>query len=425
MFSNRAQKWQVPLNVLSVSIQQLLIIMPLTMAVPGLLGSIIGLNTMEIMRITQVTIMLSGIMTLLHSYRGWKFKAHTPMVIGADLSILAIGIKYATAIKLGVLFSTLLVGGILMLLLAKTAKFWMKYISETVIFATLSLYSISFLPIVYDWFLGGASSPDYGSNRNFLIGAAVLAFTLFIHQYGRGYLKRASVGLGILFGFTISLPIGLVNWQFSPMEVPFRVPSLLPYMPAFEGSTFGIAMPVIMMLILKQLMDLLMFVKLKNLNAEAALEAVQSGMKTNAVGTLIGFLLGAAPVSTSVQNYGFEVFTGFQDRGAMILTGLILTAMGFSPSLASMTTAIPFPVIGAVGILLIAQLFGKHFYFYSLQKQTQKSMLVMSLSMAMGFLTIIRPDFAYEFRTFGPLMSSGIFICFASGLFLELVIPEN
>lgn len=412
-------------RVLSSSIQQLLLVMPLTMAVPGLLGSIMGLNVAEITRITQATMMAAGLMTLIHTYNGKRLGSHAAMVIGADLGVLSIGIKYATDIKIGALMSVILIGSVLAYLLSKSAGLWHKRISPTVIFATLTLYCISFLPTAYDWFLGGAGSPDYGSTRNFLVGAAVLTFTLFINQYGQGYLKKASVGLGILFGFTLSVPIGLVNWQFSLTEVPFEMPSLLPYTPAYDAATLKVAIPVLLLLLLKQLMDLYMFAKLNDLDVQAEQQLIGRGMKSNALGICLGFVLGASTLSTNVQNYGYESFTGEKHRLSVILAGILMIAMGLSPSFSSLTTAIPLPVLGAVGILLMAQLFGTHLKLYRAQKQSSKSMMVLSLSMTIGLLTLFRPDFAYEFNTLEPLMSSGIFVCFVSGLFLELVIPEN
>lgn len=412
-------------STIGLTFQHLLIALPAIIAVPVLFGAIVGLSQEEIVQLTQASVLISGAMTILHSIRYKGIGSAAPMVIGADMAIIAIGIRAASQMNLRTFFTMIAMGAIFAWAVAYFLPKRLKLISPPVIVATMLIYSVSFLPIALDWFLGGVGSPDYGSMRNILVGASVLAFTLFLNQYGRGFLKHGSIGLGLIFGFTISLPLGLVKWTASGSSW-ISLPEVMPYVPTFDSSTVAIVFPILVVLLVKQLMDLFLYAKQTQLSETEEAELIGQGMRTNAVGYLLSALVGGMPTSAQTQNFGINTFLQHTSRPAILLTGVCLIAVGLLPKFSAALVFIPLPVLGAMGFLLVASLFCMTIETAKHIKWSQKGTLVLSLSFLFGLVALLKPESGYSFsQGFRVLFESGITVSFIAGLFLELVIPEN
>ena len=197
-------------------------------------------------------------------------------------------------------------------------------------------------------------------------------------------------------------------------------------MPKFSFDTAVFVLPIIIVLIVKQLMDLYMYSKQMQLSPEEEQALLKRGMKTNAIGYILTFFLGGIPTSAQTQNFGVCSFLQVTSKKSILITGLILMIVGLMPKLATWLVFIPLPVLGALGMLLIAALFNmsiataKHF------KWTSKAVTVLSLSFLFGLVALFKPDSGVSInQSFRIILQSGITMSFLSGILLELVIPEN
>ena len=55
---------------------------------------------------------------------------------------------------------------------------------------------------------GGTSNPDYGSWQNWVVAFLTLAVVTALNHFGKGILKLASILIGILVGYVVSIPFG-------------------------------------------------------------------------------------------------------------------------------------------------------------------------------------------------------------------------
>lgn len=408
-----------------IAIQHLLIAIPAIVAVPVLFGAIVGLNHEEMVRMTQMTILLSGLMTLLHSANHKWFGSHAPMVFGADVAVIAVGIRAASQLNLRAFFLILCLGAVLSLLISKLWIRKSRLLSPPVVMASMLIYSLTMMPTALDWFLGGVGAPDYGSVRNVLVGSSVLAFTLFLSQYGKGVLKYGAIGLGMLLGVTISLPLGLVKWS-EYNEKWFSLPELMPYTPSFSQEALIIVVPIVIVLLVKQYLDLTFFGIQAGFETEEELKLYQKGSRTNAVGFGLSFLLGALPTSALSLNLGIQSFLQKNCNRSVVMTGVVLVLLGLMPRVSAKLLFIPLPVLGAMGFLLIASLFNLTVIYSKHMRWTVKSTWVLTLSFLFGLMTLVMPETGIAFSKGGRiLLESGICVTFFSGLILEFVMPEN
>lgn len=63
---------------------------------------------------------------------------------------------------------------------------------------------------------GGSGSASFGSAKNWLVALLVLAIVLFLNRYATGMAKTSSILIGIVIGYMVALPLGMV--EFGPIR---------------------------------------------------------------------------------------------------------------------------------------------------------------------------------------------------------------
>ena len=86
---------------------------------------------------------------------------------------------------------------------------------------------------------GGSGNPNFGSLTNWGIAIFTLIIVTTLNHYGKGMLKLASILIGIICGYIVSLFFGLVDFSAisrSEIIAPLRV---VPFGIKFEISSIN------------------------------------------------------------------------------------------------------------------------------------------------------------------------------------------
>lgn len=407
-----------------IALQHLFLVLPITLAVPELFGSSIGLNNSEMLRLTQMSLMTAGIVSLIFSFSRSNQKT-MHMVIGADMALLAIGIRAASYMTLSGYFGLIIIGGIISFILSLTTRFWLRWITPPVMIASMILYAISFAPVAMDWLLGGVGSPDYGSHRNVLVGIAVIVFTLFLDQYGKGFIKHSSVGLGFIFGIAMSVPMGLVRWTRT-VEVDFlQAPRFFAIKPTIQIDSLGWLIPIVLLLLLKQVFDLQVMAKQLELAGEERQSITEVGLRRYGFGMFISVIAGSVGLSAPQPNFGFAGLGHKHARKPFVMVSILLILLGLSPWLTNIFSLVPLPVVGAIAILLSAALVNQLLHFTMTRLWKSKEVQIVAFSVLFGIMAMLKPDSVAIFGQSGRvILESGFGITFITALIMQLIIPE-
>ena len=150
-----------------------------------------------------------------------------------------------------------------------------------------------------------------------------MLFTLFLNHFGKGILSTAAVFIGMIFGYIVCIPLGMVNLQAvvdAPwIEIPrflrygfhFDLASTLSFVPAYIVSTIGTVGIMIAI-------------------GEASKEKISStraasGVLCDGIGSMISGFFGAGPNTSFSQNVGLITLTKVASKYVMILAGIILS----------------------------------------------------------------------------------------------------
>ena len=70
---------------------------------------------------------------------------------------------------------------------------------------------------------------DYGSLLNISIAMLVLVVTLLLNRYGKGMISSASILIGMMVGYIVCIPLGMVDFKSVSDASWFAVPNILEY----------------------------------------------------------------------------------------------------------------------------------------------------------------------------------------------------
>ena len=205
-------------------------------AVPG------GLSKEDQVILIQSALVIAALSTLLQLFPiGGKAKfaigSGLPIIMGVSFayvpSMQAIAESYGIAAIMGAEIVGGIVAVVMGLLVKKIRIFFPPLITGTVVFTIgLSLY-----PTAINYMAGGTSNPDYGSWQNWAIAFFTLIVVTALNHFGKGIWKLASILIGIIVGYLVSIPFGMVDFSSIGEAGVCQLPSLMHFGVQFEPSS--------------------------------------------------------------------------------------------------------------------------------------------------------------------------------------------
>ena len=279
----------------------------------------------------QASLVVSALSTLIQLFpigkkNGFTLGSGLPMIMGVSFayvpSMQAIAEGYGISSILGAQIIGGIVAFVMGILVKKIRVFFPPLITGTVVFTIgLSLY-----PTAINYMAGGTSNPDYGSWQNWVVAFLTLAVVTALNHFGKGILKLASILIGILVGYVVSIPFGMVNLSSVGEAKVFQLPQFMHF-----GIHFEISACVAIGLLF-------------------AINSVQ------AIGDILGALLGGLPTATYSQNVGIVTTTKVINRWVLGLAAAILGVAGIVPKFSALLTTIPQCVLGGATVSVFASI---------------------------------------------------------------------
>ena len=177
---------------------------------------------------------------------------------------------------------------------------------------------------------GGTSNPDYGSWQNWLVAFFTLAVVTVLNHFGKGIWKLSSILIGMLAGYVVSIPFGMVDLSSVGKASVFQVPQ-----PLHFGVHFEISACVAIGLLF-------------------AINSIQAIGDYSA--TTIGAMFGGLPTATYSQNVGIVTTTKVINRWVLGLAAAFLGIAGFVPKFSALLTTIPQCVLGGATVSVFASI---------------------------------------------------------------------
>ena len=392
--------------------------------VPLVIATSLGFDSKVTTALISASILGSGLATIIQAKGVGKVGARVACIMGTDFTFVSPAISVGSVLGLPGIIGATILGSLFEVILSFFIKPLMKFFPPLVTGTVVALIGLTLLPVSIDWAAGGAGSANYASLENLAVAMFVLVITLLLNNYGKGMISSASILIGIVVGYIVCIPLGLVD--FTPIKeaswlsfpkilefgVTFDAKAVMAFIPAYFVATIGTVG------CLKAIGE--------TSNIDIGDKRVAAGVLSDGVGSALGGLVGSCPNTSFSQNIGIISLTKVASRHVAVMAGILLVILGFLPKVAAIITGIPNPVLGGVGIMMFGTVAAAGIRTLSNIKLTERNLLIIAISMGLGLGVTFRPDVIHNLpEAIRMIFSSGISTGTIAALILNAVLKES
>lgn len=392
--------------------------------VPLVIATSLGFDNKVTTALISASILGSGLATIIQAKGVGKVGARVACIMGTDFTFVSPAISVGSVLGLPGIIGATILGSLFEVILSFFIKPLMKFFPPLVTGTVVALIGLTLLPVSIDWAAGGAGSANYASLENLAVAMFVLVITLLLNNYGKGMISSASILIGIVVGYIVCIPLGLVD--FTPVKeaswlsfpkilefgVTFDAKAVMAFIPAYFVATIGTVG------CLKAIGE--------TSNIDIGDKRVAAGVLSDGVGSALGGLVGSCPNTSFSQNIGIISLTKVASRHVAVMAGILLVILGFLPKVAAIITGIPNPVLGGVGIMMFGTVAAAGIRTLSNIKLTERNLLIIAISMGLGLGVTFRPDVIHNLpEAIRMIFSSGISTGTIAALILNAVLKES
>lgn len=392
--------------------------------VPLVISSALGFDSATSTALMSATILSAGLATFIQSKGIGPVGARVACIMGTDFTFVAPSIAIGSVFGLpGILGATIL-GAFVEVILSFLIRPLMKLFPPLVTGTVVSLIGLTLLPVSMDWAAGGVGSPEYGSLINIAIAMIVMFVTLILNRYGKGLISSASILIGMIVGYIICIPFGMIDMT-SVKEASFlSFPKIFSYGAIFDWKVVVPFIPAYCVATIGTVGCLKAIGEVSRTNMDD--KKIGAGVLSDGVGSMLAGVLGTFPNTSFSQNVGLIPLTKVASRHVAVMAGIMLMILGFFPKFAALINIMPQPVLGGVGIVMFGTVAASGIKTLSKVKLNNRNLLIVATSLGLGVGITFRPEFIGQLpEGLKMLFASGISTGTIVALILNLILKEE
>ena len=353
-----------------------------------IVSNVANLSGADRVILIQAALVVSALSTLLQLFPigkkgSFRLGAALPVIMGISFAYVPSMQSIAADFGIPAILGAQIVGGVVAFIVGafvmQIRKFFPPLLTGTVVFTIgLSLY-----PTAINYMAGGTSSPTYGSWQNWAIAFLTLIVVTVLNHFGKGIFKLASILIGIIVGYIVSLFFGMVDFSSIGAAAAFQVPQPLHFGIMFEPSSC-IAIGILFAINSIQAIGDFTATTSGSIDREPTDKELQGGIMGYGVTNILGALLGGLPTATYSQNVGIVTTTKVVNRCVLGLTAAILLAAGLIPKFSALLTTIPQCVLGGATVSVFASIAMTGMKLVMSEEMTYRNSSIVGLAAALG-----------------------------------------
>ncbi|MEG0155722.1 MAG: nucleobase:cation symporter-2 family protein [Lachnospiraceae bacterium] len=353
-----------------------------------IIASTAGLSSSDCVILVQAGMTMSALTTLIQLFPigkkgGFQLGSGLPMIMGISFAYLPSMQAIAEDSDIATILGSMIVGGLIAMIvgcfMTKIRRFFPPLIAGTVVFTIgLSLY-----PTAITYMAGGSASPDFGSWKNWLIAIITLAVVTILNHFTKGFLKLASILIGIIVGYIIALCIGMVDFSNVASAGVFQLPKLMYFGINFEISAC-VAMGLLFAINSIQAIGDFSATTAGGMDREPTGRELQNGIVSYGLTNILCSFFGGLPTATYSQNVGIVATTKVINRCVLGLAAIILLIAGLVPKFSALLTTIPYCVLGGATVSVFASIAMTGIKLVMTENMTFRNTSIVGLSVALG-----------------------------------------
>ena len=392
--------------------------------VPLVISGSLGFDSKMTTSLISASILAAGIATIIQARGIGRVGSRVACIMGTDFTFVSPAISVGSTLGMPGIVGATILGSFFEIILSFFIKPLMKLFPPLVTGTVVCLIGLTLLPVSIDWAAGGSGALDYGSLLNVSIAMLVMIVTLILNRYGKGLVSSASILIGMLVGYLVCIPLGMVD--FTPVAEAswFAMPNILEYGVVFDWKAVLAFIPAYFVTTIETVGCLKAVGETSQIEMDD--KKIGSGILADGVGSIVGGLVGSFSNTSFSQNVGLISLTKVASKHVAVMAGILLVCLGLFPKLAGVINGIPQPVLGGVGLVMFGMVAAAGIKTLSRVELTDRNLVIIATSMALGLGVTFRPDFIGQLpEALQMIFSSGISTGTIVALILNLLLKED
>jgi xanthine permease len=407
----------------TLGIQHLLAMYAGAILVPIIIGGALKFTAAQMTYLVSIDIMMCGIATLLQVMRGKAFGIGLPIVLGCTFTAVTPIITIGTGHGLGAIYGSIIASGLIIILISGFFGHLVKFFPPIVTGSVVTIIGLTLIPVAFNNAAGGdATSKDYASAENVILAFATMLIIVLVYRFSTGFVRSIAILIGLVVGSVIGGFMGKVD--FTNVANASWVHVVTPFY--FATPTFEIVPIVTMTLVaLVSLVESTgSYFALSNMtNTPIDQKALARGYRSEGLASIIGGIFNSFPYTAFSQNVGLMQMTGVKKRSVIVITGVMLVALGFLPKIAALTTVIPTAVLGGAMIVMFGTVMSQGVKMLAVAiGHNEGNAMIVACSLGMGLgVTVLPQIFKVLPESVQLLTSNGIVAGSLTAIILNIV----
>lgn len=392
---------------------------------PLIVAAAIGLVSNEVTLLLQCALLMSGVTTLIQTLGMGPVGARLPVMQGTSFAFVAVAIQIAENYGIGAVFGGALVAGVVQAFFGTSLRWLRPLFPPLVSGIVILVIGLKLMPTAINYSAGGVGAEDFGSLHYFAVAGLVVVVTVVISQFARGFFAIAAVLIGLVVGYLVALPLGMVDFSAVSEAGWFLAPTPLYFGLSFQGAAVMTICIVAVASSVESIGDLTAITR-TGAGRDVTSKELSGGVIGDGVGTSLAALFGAMPNTTFSQNVGVIALTGVVSRFVVAIAGGLLIVAGFVPKLAALISTIPPAVLGGSTLIMFSMVAAAGIQVLSSERLDRRAMLILAVSLGIGLGFTFAPDTTTYFpNDVQLLLTSGIVPAMLTAVTLNLLLPKR
>jgi xanthine permease XanP len=310
----------------------------------------IGGTSAEMQSLIRMSMIASGIATIVQSKPGWGNGYLCPLT--CSLTYLSPLVMAGRAGGYPLMFGMVLLAGVAGILVSPVVYRLRVLFPPEVTGLMVAMSGLQLVALGCPRVLGYAKGNAVADPRALLVGVITLFAMIIPTIWKLGKLHLFPMLLGMAAGYAAAFALGELRWGQLVAQMPpafVSVPGR-----AASGLSFSLVLlpPFLIAALtatLKTVGDTTLCQKLNDADWKRSdMRSVSGGVLANGIGSAVSGLLGGIAQNTTSSSIGLSLATGTTSRAIALPLGLLAVALAFFPRLATLVAAMPSPAVGAV-----------------------------------------------------------------------------
>ena len=238
--------------------------------------------------------------------------------------------------------------------------------------------------------------------------------------------KLASILIGIICGYIVSLFFGLVDFSAISRSEIFAPLRVVPFGIKFEISSI-ITMSILFVINSVQAIGDFNATTMGGLDREPTSDEIRGGIIGFGVSNVLSSLFGGLPNATYSQNVGIVSTTKVVNKRVLSLCGVFLLVAGLIPKFSAFLTTIPQCVLGGATVSVFASIAMTGMKLVATEDMNYRNTSIVGLSAALGMgINLVKETLA-QFPSWVTMVcgSSPVIIAALVAIVLNIILPKE